>query len=775
MEKKILAGTETTAGGAVGVWFTALKSRLAVAGEKSSAATKRFMDFWRGSAGDFSPVFETELEAINGRRAAGGRSEGGESRSSDETGPGSRALPDFENPKGALKEVLEEQCRWDEAWRRAVEEEPETFKHPGLVGLALSGGGIRSATFNLGVLQILDSVGIFRTLDYLSTVSGGGFIGCCLRSLYATGQKDFPFQHHIGEVENQRFKHLREYSNYLAPHGILDRLRMPALFLRGLFLNFLLVLPFILAAAGIYTLVLQRYSGIELMFRGFFFTTWLVWILAVVFIAYPIAKRVSGLWSSVRDDWSERNGLTRGLGFYLGFVLLTAFVEAQPYVVDFYHWLGTWSSDTWTWLFQSGRDVVGWLVALGATIFAFLAAKDAATVGAEKKTASLLLVGILGPLLLWLLFIILAKWAFYPGDGLAERAMTGLGAQVQAVIAGWAERWLSISMDTGAGAWYIVASLIIFAFGWFINVNDYSLHGFYRDRLSKAYLMKSGPDSIPPTHNDGQPLASGLATPSMPYHIINAALNVTKPEKEKAGEKMRRPGRTAESFFLTRDFSGSDATGFCKTSALEKSDPWLNLGTAMAISGAAFAPNMGNATMRPLVFVLTMLNVRLCYWLLNPRVVSSWAPLARFKSPGRWLLFKELLSTLDATDNYVNLSDGGHMDNLGVYELLRRRNRLIIAVDAEADRKYQFEGLATVCRLAQIDMGITIDFDKQELDDIRGGRRHHAIGRVCYTDTVEGRIIYVKASTASSGDSVYVDRYQKLHPDFPHETTIDQF
>jgi len=770
MEEKGLSGTQSTPE----VWFTELKSGLAAAGARSSAAARKFIDLWRGRAGDFSPVFEKELEAINARRGAGMPPEAGESRSAPEQGPGG-ALPDFDNPKGVLKEVLEEQRQWDEAWRRVVEEKPETFKHPGLAGLSLSGGGIRSATFSLGALQILDSVGIFRKLDYLSTVSGGGYIGCCLSSLYSTGQTGFPFQHQIGEVENQRFKHLREYSNYLAPHGILDRLRMPALFLRGLCLNFILVLPFILGTAGIYTLVLQGYPAIELMFRDFYFTTWLVLILAAAFIAYPVAKRVSGFWSSVCDSWWERNGLTRGLGFYLGLVLLTTFVEAQPYVVQFYHELGSWSSDTWTRVFHAGRDAVGWLVVLGTTVFGFFVAKDVAMVGAEKKSIRLLVLGILGPLLVWLLFIILAKWAFYPGDGLMETAMNGLGAQVQPVIAGLAEQWLSVSLDRGVAGWYIVAGLVVFAFGWFVNVNDYSLHGFYRDRLSKAYLMRSGPDSVPPAHNDIQPLASGSASASMPYHIVNAALNVTKPEKEKAGEKMRRPGRTADSFFFTRDSSGSDATGFCKTSTLETYDPWLNLGTAMAISGAAFAPNMGNATLRPLVFVLTMLNVRLCYWLINPRLVNLLGPLAWLKIPGRWLLFKELLSTLDTTDNYINLSDGGHMDNLGVYELLRRRTRLIIAIDAEADRAYQFEGLATVCRLVQIDMGIAIEFDKKDLDAIGGGLRHHAIGRIRYTDTVEGRIIYLKASTSSTGDSVYVDRYQTLHPDFPHESTMDQF
>lgn len=758
----------------MGSMLTTFRSGLTAAGEKSSAAVKSLIESWRGPRGAFEQVFETELQAVSKRRAAHAEEKtdsSGEQRPSDHG-----SLPAFDNPCGALKEVLENQGAAENAWRVAVEKGPAEFRHTGLVGLALSGGGIRSATFNLGVLQMLDSLGIFRKLDYLSTVSGGGYIGCCLGSLYATGQNDFPFRHHCGEVENQRFKHLREYSNYISPHGILDRLRMPALFVRGLFLNFLLLLPFILAAASVYVLMLQSFPAINLMFRDFFFTSRLLAILAGVFSVYPIAKRIDGMRGSAGADWPVRERLTRGLGFYFGTVLVVAFVEAQPHVIDFYDWLSTLRSNNSDWLRKvPWSDLIGGLVALGGVISAFVAARGASAADATKKKTSLLLVGILGPVLLWLLFIALAKWALHPGEGQVEQAVMALGAWAQQLVAG--PSWLPVLKDgsTGRAAWYLEAGFALYLLGLFVNVNDYSLHGFYRDRLSKAYLMKSGDNSAPPGHNDKQSLASATSGPQMPYHIINAALNVTRPEKEMTGELLQRPGRTAESFFFTRDFAGSDATSYCKTSELEKRDPWFNLGTAMAISGAAFAPNMGHATMKPLVFVLTMLNVRLCYWLLNPRIVNSWPLRAWFKFPGRWLLFKELFSTLDASDRYVNLSDGGHMDNLGVYELLRRRCRLIIVSDAEADQQYQLEGLATVCRLAQIDMGIEIEFDKQNLDDIREGRRHYALGRIHYTDKVEGWIIYLKASTTLSGDSVYIDHYQKLHPDFPHETTMDQF
>ena len=54
-----------------------------------------------------------------------------------------------------------------------------------LLGLAFSGGGIRSATFNLGVLQALSKIGLLKQVDYLSTVSGGGYIGSWLAGGFA--------------------------------------------------------------------------------------------------------------------------------------------------------------------------------------------------------------------------------------------------------------------------------------------------------------------------------------------------------------------------------------------------------------------------------------------------------------------------------------------------------------------------------------------------------------------------------------------------------------
>ena len=124
----------------------------------------------------------------------------------------------------------------------------------GLVGLALSGGGIRSSTFNLGVIQSLAKRGALKHIDYLSTVSGGGYVGSCLSSVLndtktGTENKKFPFRHQKGTPEPETIKHLRNYSNYIAPNGLIDWLKIPAFFLRGAMINLLLFLPYVFILA----------------------------------------------------------------------------------------------------------------------------------------------------------------------------------------------------------------------------------------------------------------------------------------------------------------------------------------------------------------------------------------------------------------------------------------------------------------------------------------------------------------------------------------------
>ena len=306
-----------------------------------------------------------------------------------------------------------------------------------------------------------------------------------------------------------------------------------------------------------------------------------------------------------------------------------------------------------------------------------------------------------------------------------------------------------------------------------VEVNATSVHSFYRDRLSRAFIFglnESGHIKFNDTLKLHELNAPGT---SAPYHLINVALNLH------GSKDPNLRGRKADFFIFSKYFTGSVRTGFSDTTRMEDLDNHLNLATAMAISGAAAAPNMGTTTVKQLVFLLTMLNVRLGYWLPNPRVVNTQSSaknlLLRFGVGARYLL-RESLSQLDDTGSFINVSDGGHLENLGMYELLRRRCKYIISVDGEADPSMSFHGLVKLILYARIDMGIVIDIDLNSIrkDEAGLSAQNWALGTIRYGDNEFGHLLYIKSSRAGD-ENEYIREYHSRNPNFPHESTIDQF
>ena len=256
-------------------------------------------------------------------------------------------------------------------------------------------------------------------------------------------------------------------------------------------------------------------------------------------------------------------------------------------------------------------------------------------------------------------------------------------------------------------------ALIVLAFS--LDANAYSLLRFYRDRLSKAFLFWfPGKAGFEPEYLDTLKL-SCLKPSGGPYPIINCALNV------QGSRSANRRGRNADFFVFTPHFVGSDLTLYAPTDSedgrpgMEQIDPSLDLATAVAISGAAVSANMGSATVRALTPTLALLNVRLGYWLRNPRYLAR-KPVSTdlFGAARRWFLSKlwliyEIFSLLDENSAHVYLTDGGNIENLGVYELVKRGCKLIVVVDAEADPEMEFPSLKTVERYARIDFGVRIN------------------------------------------------------------------
>lgn len=260
-------------------------------------------------------------------------------------------------------------------------------------------------------------------------------------------------------------------------------------------------------------------------------------------------------------------------------------------------------------------------------------------------------------------------------------------------------------------------------------------------------------------------------TKKAPYHLINTALNLP------ASDVIELRGRDADFFLLSKHYCGSPIVGYHPTKEWEAADGRLDLGTAMAISGAAASPLMGSMTPRGPSFYLTLLNIRLGYWLHKPLRGGVRGFLARLLDrPGPAYLFREMLGWVNERGRFLNLSDGGHIENLGVYELLRRRAKYVIAIDGECDAKLQFPSPMRLQQFASIDLGIRIELDLNllRLTSQQFSQVHFSMGRVYYPDEAIGCILYIKLSVSGNEDDFLLD-YRAQNPQFPHQTTADQF
>jgi hypothetical protein len=365
-------------------------------------------------------------------------------------------------------------------------------------------------------------------------------------------------------------------------------------------------------------------------------------------------------------------------------------------------------------------------------------------------------------------------------------------------------------------------------FAWRVDINEFSLHHFYRNRLVRAYLgattCNRQPNPFTGFDDRDDIKLAGLLNPPKhlcdgvdpaiqydgPYPIVNTTLNLS------VGRNLAWQERQGTSFIFTPLYTGFD-TGHeapshptTSTSARhsrsarvdelnpgDDSDPDLSLygyeptsafgsdgpglGTAMAISGAAANPNQGYHTSTAVAFMLTVFDVRLGWWLANPRRPAMLA----YAGPvfGFGYLVKELFGLTDARTKFINLSDGGHFDNMGLYELIRRKCRYIVVCDGEQDQDLTFEGLASAIRKCRIDFNteISIDLDKIRKKNGKDGpaefsEAHFALGKIYYPDDRlnPAHLLYLKSSLTGD-EPADVLQYHSKEPLFPHQSTGDQW
>ncbi|MEX8499891.1 hypothetical protein [Leptothrix ochracea] len=307
----------------------------------------------------------------------------------------------------------------------------------------------------------------------------------------------------------------------------------------------------------------------------------------------------------------------------------------------------------------------------------------------------------------------------------------------------WTLLWVLVSGILMSGLCVVV--------GWLPPYTG-ALHRYYRHRLARTFIQNDRP--MPLAELNG----SGVIAP---YHLINTALNV--PSSEKADLRDRQ----STHFVLSKHYCGSTLTGWQSTADLD-----IDLATAMAISGAAASPHMGTQSRLHYRVLMTLLGLRLGCWLRWPKNPGRW-----WKPNGLLCFLRELSGRgMDEKQHYLNLSDGGHIENLGVYELLRRRCRFIIAIDGECDPEHHFGGLLTLTRMAQIDLGVRIEPDLSDLRPNAQGvcNNHFVMAHIAYPGTeVRGLLLYIKLSMTGN-ESEFLRNYRREFPDFPHQSTAQQ-
>ena len=493
---------------------------------------------------------------------------------------------------------------------------------------------------------------------------------------------------------------------------------------------------------------------------------------------------IGSLYSDASREWWSRQGAWSSI-FSLAWVIIFG---VAFFCAPLLHW--AWL--TYAPLVNAGT-ALGWLT---MTWMGLKAGSGSATGKRDGNCAKREIVARLAPY-----FFTIGIFALLSSMVQAVVAMPHLACpapvSLPCVYAAHANATLATNGSTLAIAFccFLGAALLL---GWRVDINKFSLYMLYRNRLVRAYFGASSAQRKPHPFTGfdpgDDPQLADLEN-QRPYHIVNTALNLV------SGEELAWQTRKAASFVFTPRFCGFEmplmpgqgvhgglrdaqrgvyrpTREYASGSSAGDDDATVRLGMAVALSGAAASPNMGTHSSPPLNFLMTMFNVRLGRWCPNP-LKAAWTR----SSPGIGLfsLIAELFGMTNADANYVYLSDGGHFENLGIYELVRRRTRLIVAVDVASDKQMAFEDLGNAIRKCATDLHVSIDLDVSKMDLIKDSGlcgASCAVGAIRYShvdpDGLDGTLLYIKPAIVGS-ENADVLNYRKANPAYPHQSTADQW
>ncbi|MDD5598524.1 MAG: hypothetical protein PHV82_11310, partial [Victivallaceae bacterium] len=693
-----------------------------------------------------------------------------------------------------------------------------------ILGVGLSGGGIRSATFCLGVFQGFASArGLLARISFLSTVSGGGYFGTFLGGIFMR-RKLKSGENHADKVEKilrqeispEIVGYLRNNGNYLAPGGTADYMKIAAVCLRNL-----LAVNFVLASAALAILFFAEFLELLAAHRlklaffqqyrddcSFIFSYWLL-APVLVFLLFSVPLMIN-FWLVRESDELKYPRYCLGLfvitGIFAPLAILflpglqplpIKFLNFSYLILEYSGMLILISSVIYYWIKRKTFNdpvsrrrtreklenvqafslkmlvafaVVGLIQSLGQTLYFVF---DDISFGLGGGLLALLLSGKAekfynsvkpyfdSKLLSWLpkpslltFFGVLVPFLWILSMDVIVNAAVWRFSRAGSVDTANVLAWLPLSAPE-----LIALSGLFFTFlvsicvgGDFKFINLCSLNYFYKSRLERAYL-----DASLSLDKDARSskLPAYYLKGKAPVHLFNVTLNETVDGATRSISRDRNGigmavGPCGISLGVKHHltFHGWDKDELAATQeALPASEKyhrvfrsldsagwapeWLGASTWASISGAAMSPGMGKHGDCLKSAVLTLGNIRLGYWWdsdvrpippKDPEHSIKWVKYVRRQLNAgfrriaeRFEIQRKLWAEFSCTfrgsaESRWYLSDGGHFENLGGYELIRRRLPLIVLVDAEQDEDFEFGGLSCLIRKARMDFGAEIEF-----------------------------------------------------------------
>jgi hypothetical protein len=707
----------------------------------------------------------------------------------------------------------------------------------GKLGVCCSGGGIRSAAFSLGALQALQEKGELGKASYLAAVSGGSYLAAAISMVAKTGKGnsdpgliDGMPAFAQGSPEEQ---YLRNRCSYLAPTST-DKVYLGMRIVLGLLLNLIFVsLPLIglaLILTGLlYGPLLPGLAGsvsgvVEYQANPpawFWKGPLAVFVLSLLFGLSTLLFR----WRA--EEW-ERFFATWAVRLLFLAALLALLLVGVPYVVEWFRNFGSAGRSAHSVAKANapkfGAGTIALLAGVAAQLAQFLRSKPAkedlkwakktfSKLGAATRLALAYAAGaLIGPLLL------LGVFAMTVAIGMTETPRHGSHVE-------W---WIA-----GIG----LAVLALFALLYSLaDLTTWSLHPYYKRRLSSAFALKRIKlDELDADERDRvealEPSTHGVAVErnfddlvpisrtavdetneTWPTLVVCAAANISD-------TAATPPGRAVTSFTFSANTVGGPLVGAIGTARLEQafgdsgtadataSENFkercvdlvtarkhrrndLSLLSAVAMSGAAISPSMGKMTAKPLRFLMALANVRLGVWVPNPRWVAADGESPVPSRPRPSYLVRELLGLNNVDAKYLYVTDGGHYENLGLVELLRRGCTDVYCLDASGvgGDGAEFKTLGDAIALARSELNVEIAFSGgkgENPEELAPAEKEPLAKRDVVTATIQyplgadgepgpkGTLVYVR-NTLTARAPWDVRAHHESDPRFPNNPTVDQ-